>query len=303
VEENGRGPGQGTYLAYRSFGSLLQMFPQPLATAVARASGLVMSEIWRGRRPILRRNLRRVLGPAASDLEVERQVQQAFDSYARYWVESARLVSTRPREVFRRFSIEGFEPVRQALDEHRGAIFALPHLGSWEIGGYWLTLTGYPMTTVVEPLVPPALFEWFKQQRSTLGLKIVPLGPGATGELTKTLRAGKLVGLVADRDLVGNGVEVEFFGETTTLPGGPAVLALRTGAPLFPVAVYQHAAGRYHGVIRPPIDCKRGSGPLREDVQRVTSVLAHEFEGLIKEAPSQWHMFQPNWPSDRETLP
>lgn len=291
--------GRRTYLVYKSIGSFLQGVPRPVASALATASGLTMSEVWRKRRPVLRANLRRVLGPGATDWEIERLVQEAFDSYAHYWVESARLVSTDPREVFRRFSIEGFEPVQEALDARRGAILALPHLGSWEIGGYWLTLKGYPMTTVAEPLEPPELFEWFKEQRSTLGLRIVALGPDSTGQLVKTLRDGNLVGLVADRDLVGNGIEVEFFGEKTTLPAGPAVLALRTGAPLFPAAVYQRPNGRYHGTILPALSCERGQGSLREDVTRVTAELAAVFEELIRAEPAQWHMFQPNWPADQ----
>ncbi|MGO9559202.1 MAG: phosphatidylinositol mannoside acyltransferase [Acidimicrobiales bacterium] len=290
--------GHAAYLAYRSIASIVQAFPHPVASMLATVSGLTMSELSRSRRPIVRANMRRVLGPQASERQIERAVVEAFDSYAHYYVESARLVGMRPKEVLRRFSIEGFEPVQQALDERRGAIMALPHLGSWEIGGRWLTLKGYPMTTVVEPLQPPELFEFFKKQRSSLGLNIVPLGPGATGQLMETLREGRLVGLVADRDLVGNGVEVEFFGERTTLPGGPAVLALRTGAPLFPAAVYQRSGGRYHGLIRPAL-CVERKGRLRDDVEVITAQLAREFEDLIRAAPTQWHMFQPNWPSDR----
>ncbi|MHB8458238.1 MAG: lysophospholipid acyltransferase family protein, partial [Acidimicrobiales bacterium] len=255
--------GRTTFLAYRSLATVLQAFPRPVASALATASGLAISQLWRERRPIVRANMRRVLGPDATERQLDEAVVAAFDSYAQYWVESARLASMQPREVLKRFSIEGFGDPERALNERRGAIFALPHLGSWEIGGYWLTLQGHPMTAVVEPLQPPELFAWFKQQRTALGLKVEPLGPDTTGALVRTLHAGGLVGLVADRDLVGNGVQVEFFGEKTTLPGGPAVLALRTGAPLFPVAVYQRPGGYYHGVIRPALTCQR-RGRLRE---------------------------------------
>ena len=258
-----------------------------------------MSEVWRDKRPIVRANLRRVLGPEVARADLERAVTESFDSYAHYWVESARLVSMSPREVLRRFRIEGFERFEEEMAKGKGAIMALPHLGSWEIGGYWLSLRGYPMTTVVEPLEPPELFEWFRKQREALGMHIYPLAADTTGHLVTALRNGRLVGLVADRDLVGHGVEVEFFGEKTTLPGGPAVLALRTGAPLFPVVVYQEQAGLHRGVIRPPLELER-SGRLRDDVSVLTQALAVEFEAMIRHAPTQWHMFQPNWPSDRE---
>ena len=40
------------------------------------------------------------------------------------------------------------------------------------------------------------------------------------------------------------------------------------------------------------------NGSLRDDVQRITQLLAIELEALIRAAPEQWHLFQPNWPSD-----
>lgn len=295
-----RAPGRSAYLAYRALSTVAAVLPSPLASVGASLGGLVMARLDREQREIVRRNLRRVLGPRPDEEALDRAVAEAFGSYARYWVESARLSPRRPDEVASRFTIEGFEPAREALDGKRGAVFALPHLGSWEIGGYWLTLQGHPMTTVMEPVHPTELFEWLKDKRSRLGLKVLPLGPRSTEQLIATLRAGGLVGLVADRDLVGTGVEVSFFGEKTTLPAGPAVLARRTGAPLFPVAVYQEPHGRFHGVVRPALEVPR-SGHLRAAVSEVTAQLAQEFEELIRAAPSQWHMFQPNWPSDRTT--
>lgn len=291
--------GTANYLIYRGAAAVAAAAPEALATAAGRLSGLVVSKLARRVRPVVAANLRRVLGPDASEAALEAAVDGAFQSYAEYWVESARLVSLRPKEVFRRFTIEGFDVVEEAMGKGTGVILALPHLGAWDFGGLWLTLKGYPMTTIVEPVEPPELFEWFRSQREMLGLTIHTLGPEAPGLVASALRRGRLVGLVADRDIAGNGVKVEFFGEPTTLPGGAAVLALRTGAPLFPCAVYQGAGRRRHAVVRPPLVIER-SGKLRHDVAEMTQLLAHEFEGLIEKAPAQWHMFQPNWPADRE---
>ena len=140
---------------------------------------------------------------------------------------------------------EGMEHLERGMAEGRGVIMALPHVGSWEWGGAWLALKGYPMTAVAEPLDPPELYDYFVDQREELGLTIVKLGPGTGSTLLKTLRSGHLVGLLCDRDIVGNGVDVEFFGEKTTFPSGPATLALRTGAMLLPTVVYS-GPGRDH---------------------------------------------------------
>jgi KDO2-lipid IV(A) lauroyltransferase len=125
----------------------------------------------------------------------------------------------------------------------------------------------------------------------------VPLGPDAGRRVLRAIHDGHIIALLSDRDIEGTGVEVEFFGEKTTIPGGPATLALRTGAPLCPSAVY-FEGDRRHGVALPPLDTKR-RGKLRDDVARVTQDLALAFEDLIREAPDQWHLLQPNWPSDR----
>jgi KDO2-lipid IV(A) lauroyltransferase len=128
-------------------------------------------------------------------------------------------------------------------------------------------------------------------------MTVVKIGPDAGKAVLGALRRNQIVCLLSDRDLTGDGVEVEFFGERTRLPGGPATVALRTGAPLLPVAVYFEERGGHHGVVQPPVPAER-QGRLRDDVQRVTQELARRFEQLISTAPEQWHLLQPNWPSD-----
>jgi KDO2-lipid IV(A) lauroyltransferase len=287
------------YLTYRGLAAALQVTPRPIAGALATAAGFTISEVWRDKRPLVSSNLRRVLGPEVDDAAIRRLVTKAFSSYAHYWVESARVVGLRSDQIESTFSIEGFERFRLEMARGHGVVIVLPHVGSWEYGGRWLAQQGYPMTTVGELLEPPELFDWFTSQRATLGLTVLPPGPGTTVRLLDTLRAGRVVGLLADRDLVGNGVEVELFGEKTTLPAGPALLALRSGAPLMTCAIYQRPRGLYHAVLQPPLDSTR-TGRMRQDVQRLTEEMARSLEGLIRLAPEQWHLFQPNWPSDRE---
>ena len=293
---------RASYLTYRGLAAALQIIPRPLAGAVASAAGYTMSKIWRDKWPIVRGNLRRVVGTDVDDAKLDQVVRKAFDSYARYWVESARVGSLRSDQIESTFSIEGFETFREEMARDRGVVIALPHVGSWEYGGRWLAQQGYPMTTVGELLEPPELFDWFTSQRAALGLTVLPPGPDTTMRLLDTLRSGRVVGLLADRDLAGNGVEVDFFGEKTTLPAGPALLSLRSGAALMTCAIYQRDAGVFHAVMQPPLDSNR-SGRLRQDVQRLTEEMARALEDLIRLAPEQWHLFQPNWPTDREQGP
>jgi len=286
---------RATVAAYRTADVVAQRLPVPAGTFLARAGGRAALHLMPGRRRMVARHQRRVLGhddPAA--------VRGAFESYARYWLEMFRLpADVRRGEVDRHFSVDGLEHVEKGLAAGKGVIAALPHLGGWEHAAAWMAGRGHRMLAVVEPVEPPELFEWFAHQRGLLGLDVVPLGPDTAREVALALRANRVVCLLSDRDLSGDGVAVEFFGERTTLPAGPATLALRTGATLVPLAVYFRAGRDHHGVIRPPIPVER-EGRLRDDIARITQLLAHEFEALIRAAPEQWHLMQPNWPSDRE---
>jgi KDO2-lipid IV(A) lauroyltransferase len=160
----------------------------------------------------------------------------------------------------------------------------------------------HPITVVVEALDPPEVFDWFIDLRESFGMNIVRLGPDAGSQVARALKANHVVCLLCDRDIGGGGIEVEFFGERTRLPGGPATLALRSGAPLIPVAVYFRGSGHV-GVCRPPIPVERSGERLREDVTRITQAVAKELEALIRVQPEQWHLMQPNWPSDQPAVP
>ncbi|HEX3793991.1 MAG TPA: phosphatidylinositol mannoside acyltransferase [Acidimicrobiales bacterium] len=292
-------------LTYKALATAMGRLPEPVSRGVAGGVSKVMS--WRGGANLAmnERHMRRILASECVDgVEpdprlVHRWSRRTYAEYARYWADGARLPFTGSDEVYAHMRMErGDDVLRAAMAKGRGVIMALPHVGSWEWGGAWLALEGMPMTAVVETLDPPELFEWFIKQRAEMGLTAVPMGDGSGAAILRALKAGLLVGLVSDRDLVGNGVDVEFFGEKTTLPSGPATLALRTGAALLPTVVYAGPGAWHTGVVLPPLDTTR-SGSLRADVARLTQELATCFEGFILRHPEQWHLYQPNWPSDR----
>ncbi len=274
--------------------------PAPIGNLVGRGVATGIAGLSHDERTIVARNLRRAGALPTGALAQRRAVQRVFDSYARYWVDTLRLPHLSTREVARGFEIDGYEHMEAALAGDVAPILALPHLGGWEWAARWLhDVKGLAVAAVVEEIEPVELYEWFLEVRRGLGLEVIPLSQGATG-VAAALREGRIVCLLSDRDISGAGVEVEFFGERTTLPGGPALMAIRSGAPLLPTAVYFEGP-KCRGVVSEPLDTTR-HGRIRDDVTRVTQDLARALEGQIRRAPHQWHLLQPNWPSDYRAL-
>jgi KDO2-lipid IV(A) lauroyltransferase len=265
--------------------------------SLGTVGGLLYWRLDARRREALRANLRQVLGPEATPAEVERVVRRGFASYGRYWAEAFRLEDLSQAEILRRMTMVGREHIDQSLAGGRGAIFATPHVGNWDAGAAWLVASGYKVTTIVERLEPRELFERFVAYRRALGMEILPLDSGSESlrGVLRSLRAGRLAALVCDRDLTGHGLPVRIFGATATMPGGPASLSLKTGAPLLPCSVFHdRRAGHWTAVVHPPIRLEP-SGDLRTDTLALTQLLATEFERLIGSAPEQWHVLSRYW--------
>ena len=243
----------------------------------------------------LRKNLARVLGVEPAGVPDE-LMHAALASYARYWREVFRLPSMNQRRLGERLDdcLRGREHIDAALAAGRGIVLALPHSGNWDMAGVWVVQRYGTFTTVAERLKPESLYQRFVDYRQTLGFEMLPLTGGArppSEVLAERLRDNGIVCLMAERDLTARGVEVEFFGEITRMPAGPAKLAVETGAPLHPAHCY-NTADSWRVDILPALDT--GSG----DVTAITQALAKVFERGIAAHPEDWHMLQPQWIAD-----
>ena len=241
------------------------------------------------------RHMRRVLGP---DGDIAGAAQGVFGAYGRYWAEVFWFRPRRRGWLLERTEIESIRNALDVRDRGEGMIFALPHMGNWELAGATARQHGIEVIAVAEALGNRLIADWFIRVRAQFGIEVLLMRPGAgmTKRLVEGLRRGAAVALVADRDLTGRGIPVEFFGEETTLPAGPAALAIRAGVPLLPVGTYFRGRTGHRIVVDDPIPVPSGA----DQVAEMTQSLARRFEALILRQPEHWHLVQPNWPSDRE---
>lgn len=289
----GRLSGAGSDWAYATGWMAVRAMPE---FAARNAFGAAARYAARGGGPDqLRKNLARVLRVPPSDVP-DALMRASLASYARYWREAFRLPSMDLPELGRELqdSAIGDDNIDAALAQGRGVVCALPHSGNWDIAGVWLAQSHGTFTTVAERLKPESLYRRFIAYRERLGFEVLPLSGGerpAFDVLCDRLRDNRVVCLMADRDLTRTGVQVDFFGEPTRMPAGPAKLAVATGAALLPVHVYFEGDG-WRFDIASPLDCTSG------DVQAITQLLADHFEKNIAAHPEDWHMMQPQWLAD-----
>ena len=278
--------------------TLVCRVPEPCARA---AFVLGADVVWRRRGhgvQVLEGNLRRVIGTDAGDGDLHKLSRKVMRSYARYYLETFRLhVIPRERLLGSGLHLEGAENLERSLEclkNGRGVIYALPHMGNVEQAGAWVIAHGAgSFTTVAERLALEPVYERWLKFRQGLGFEVVPTTGGRRpfGVLAQRLRAGNLVCMLADRDLSDTGVEVDFFGEKALMAAGSAVLAVRTGAALFPASCWFVGDTGWGICVHDEIPMPEQGRP-REKVAGMMQQLAAVFEQAIKEHPQDWHMLQ-----------
>ena len=280
--------------------SVVRRVPRSVLKAVSTTIGVASRAYARGGRRQAAIHQQRVT-PGLHGWKLERRVDEVYSGYATYWLESLRLPYLSPQQVNDAIAVHGYEHVEAGLAAGNGVILALPHLGGWEWAGRWLADQGVDVVAVAERLGDEEVHRYLTDLRAALGVTVIELDASSGAKVLAALRSNAVVCLISDRDLQGGGVEVDFFGERTTVPGGPATLALRTGATVLPTAVFHSPGVDGHiGLVKPPIPIERCSKSLRDDVERITQHLTNELAEFIERAPAQWHLLQPNWPSDHK---
>lgn len=281
--------------AYAAGWQFVQYLPEKQARRIFEAFG---NRAWQsdGRSvQRLRANLDRATSFALDDAELEELTRQTIRNYSRYWCDVFRMPQWSPQMVQERTQAFAAQPLYDALDSGRPIIAALPHMGNWDLCGLWFTQQFRPITSVAERLKPESLFDRFVAFRKSLGIEIFAhhSTPDLYQRLVEAARSGRLVALVADRDLSKLGIDVEFFGAPTKMPAGPAALTIDTDAVLLPVSLW-HDGETVYGQPFEPIPVPDG-GDRAEKIAQMTQQLAKVFESAIAAHPSDWYMLQRVW--------
>lgn len=297
------------YYAYRAAESLVSVLPRRAAYWLGDRVADTLLLVAPSRLDPLRDNLRHVL-PAADDRTLRRTVRRNLRNLTHGWIDVMEM-SSRKADLPTRIDIEGFEHFRNAMHNTAGTgvVIASMHYGSWEVGLAGWNAMGNAMALLAEVLRPPELFDRIIGARAHQGVRIIPIdvaamregdahtsrriGAAAMREVLRCLRGGIPVAMALDRDLIGNGQPMPFFGVPAPIPVGVVDIAVRSGAPIVPVILYREGR-RVRAHVYPEVKHSM-ERPREEEVRRVTRELLGLFERVILEHPDQWHVLDRIW--------
>lgn len=287
------------HLAWRHAGSV----PGPLVRAVTVVAADVTWLLRTGGVQQLTRNLARAR-PAAGPRELRRLARAGMRSYMRYYGEAFVVRHATDAQIEARVRVVGYDEVRDLVGSGVTPVVALSHQGNWDLAGVYASQHIAPVLTVAERLEPPELYEEFKAFREALGMEILTAGdPGVFRSLLRAARGpGRLVCLLADRDLSQHGVEVDYLGTRARVAVGPAALAVSSGAPLVAAGIHYErltgarraAAGTPWGIVirfHPSIEVP-AEGTTAERIQVVSQRWVDDVSDDIRAHPQDWHMLQ-----------
>ncbi len=280
------------YLLYLFAWKVIGILPEKTAYQLANfVSDQILRKNGKGIQR-LRSNYKRVV-PSISNSALEALTKEGMRSYLRYWFDTFRLNKWSKSRIIETTFVVRENLLRDPIETKKGCIIALPHAGNWDHAAAYFCSTGIPITAVVEKLKPEAIFKKFLAYRESIGIEAISHKEKTIPILMERLNQGKLVALVADRDMSRNGIEVNFLGGIAKMPAGPAILAIKTGSPLVTAYIRYLDKGieiTFDETIKLPV-----TGSEEEQIKIVTQSMADNFAKRIKDSPIDWHMLQRIW--------
>ncbi|HEY4025769.1 MAG TPA: hypothetical protein VGO86_05000 [Candidatus Dormibacteraeota bacterium] len=287
------------YRAFRTMQWLVERLPRPLGYALAVLVARFAFLFARRPRAKLEANLTMAL-PGLTRAQLRELVWRNFRNHSKAYADLMRLPVARVEDLRALLHVQGIEHLEAARARGRGVLVISAHMGSWEIAAAIWSATVAPVSLFAEELEPRELYEWYRGTRARLGISVLPLNRSGLRQVLQALDNQEMVVTAIDRDIMGTGINVDFFGLPARIPEGPAAIALRKGTPLLPVAVYRLPDDTFQALGYPPIFAEP-TGDRAADIRRVTGELVRRLEEIIRAHPDQWHMPHPIWSDPQPT--
>jgi len=279
------------YYGYRAIERLVNALPRSVFLPAAAAIGNLGFDLARAKRRVVRENLAHAMGAAPDDPAVVHAARRVFRNYAKYLADVMRLAEHSEQEFGSLVDVENVELLAEAREAGKGVLLCTVHIGGMDMMAPAFHRRGHRAHVIADDTTYPTLYEHLKAVRERHGVHLI--GWRNLRKLVRALRHEENVVLFCDVGFRRGDVPVDFLGEATTFPAGPATLSARSGAPMLPVRALRTASDRF-SVGGLPLIWARSTEPV--EIQRATQELADALGSVIAADPGQWYMFRPIWP-------
>lgn len=281
------------FAGFLLFRGLLRVLPRRASLGLGAALGWLAGSVLRVRRRVVDENLSRAF-PQASSAWRRRVAAASYRHLGRESVMTFLLAGVSAERIRDMTRVEGLAELEEALARGKGVVMATGHLGNWELGAAALAARGIEVDAVVQVQRNRRFDAELRRAREGLGVNVMSKQAAPRGVLA-SLRRGRLAALVADQNVLRAGIFVDFFGIPAATAKGPAIFALRTGAPLWAGAALRIPghAGRYR-VVMLPVRAEL-TGDQEEDILRLTRAHTALLEEWVREAPEQYFWQHNRW--------
>lgn len=251
--------------------------------------------IFRGlgkRRQLGRENLRAALGEGLSDGELDRLLLASTRNMTKTMLELMKFGTMGDEEFFRFAHPRDVENLREALARGHGAIVVTPHFGCWEGLAASIARLGFPLTVVARDANDPGTAQIIRRAREAAGEGVVERRETRT--MLRVLRAGQVLGILPDQHGGRRALWVEFMGRPAATMGGPASLALRTGAAIVPAFARRCPDDTLDVYFLPALELP-DTGDRQADIRAATQMINDVMGAEIRRHPEQWMWMHNRW--------
>lgn len=190
--------------------------------------------------------------------------------------------------------VEGQERMDEAIAMDRGVIVITGHIGCWELLAGYYASRGHAVSVVGRELWEKRLNEKLLRIRRSLGYRTIDRDSGGK-EMVRALRDKHLLAVLIDQHTRVSGIYVPFFDRPAYTPVGVAKLALATGAPILPMAIYIDHRDRHVIRILQRVEVPDTSLEKEQRVEELTRRCSAAVEELVRYDPKQWVWFHDRW--------
>lgn len=283
------------YLLARGFVEFIRLLPLDLAFFMAKAIGIFAYHLDFFGRNLMIKNLLHV-GIAKNKSEASLIARKNYVHLLKFGIEFLKFDQYITSEnITKHIKFKSTPKADEAIKNAKAIIFVSGHYGNWEISGLFCSAVLRPLLSVMKPSPNQRITDYLIGKRKNFGQELC-MKKDSFKILLNSLKSGKSVGLIADQDARSKGIETIFLGQPAKTHMSPALLHLKTGAPIIAgVARRLNDKFNYEVVVEDPITLEKSTGNFEEDVKILAQRYIKVIENAVRKDPIQWMWYNTRW--------